>query len=411
MKTDKRIEKKLEQLAEKIEPRAFFLDDVINRIENSPVQLSKKSNDSHLHRRFIMKKTLKLTAAAVILIATTLSLMLIDKTVPNVYALEQTIDALNTMRSIHAKVYYHINPEPAQLWAEFYPDGEVRRIRVSQPAFDTHDGPKEAVCEYNIAQVWSKKTNTLYYIRDIEGVQNVSKLFRDLDPKLLVQKLEQMQSMGKAKLDIEQPDDISEPIVINANLVEEDPYLGYQAIVLVDQATRLVISLETFKTADENGHFGMQDFLRIEFYDYNVPFEDNIFSLNVPDDVIVIDRAETKVGLSREDMDIKEIAAEVVDLFFRSLIEGDYKTAGLMYGGVPAEKIQESFGKQQVKFIKVVSTGDIKVHPNPMYKDKAFIVPCLLEFLENGQTRQKTYSLVVKEVEGQPGQWAICGGI
>ena len=285
-------------------------------------------------------------------------------------------------------------------------------MRVSQPAFDPHDGPKEAVCENDIAQVWSKKTNTLYYIRDIEGVKNVSKLFWNLDPKLLVQKLEDMQSRGTAQLEIEQPDDISQPIVITATLEEEGPYLGYQATVLVDQATKLVVSLETLKLSHKNDHFEAEDFSRIEFFDYNQSFAEDIFTLNVPDDVIVIDRATNKVGLPKGDMSIEETAVEVVRRFLKSLIEQDYETAGLMYGGVPAEKIQEALGGQSNdKILNVISIGTASIHPNPMYKNKAFMVPCILEYIEEGEIKQKTYTCVVKEVDGQPGQWAICGGI
>jgi hypothetical protein len=411
MKPD--IEKKLEQLAENIGTRDSFVNDVMDRIESSPVQPGKKTAKPNIVlRRILMKNTLKFTAAAVILIAATLSLTLFDKTVPTAYALEQTIEALNAMRSIHARIYYPINPEPALLWAEFHDNGQAKRLRASQPAFDPHDGPKEVVWEDNTARIWSKKTNTLYYIRGHEGVEKVSRLFWNLDPKLLVQKLKAMQNDGTAQLAIEQPDDISEPIVITVTLTEEDSYLGQQAVALVDQATKFVISLETQKNVQKNGHFDMEDFSRIEFFDYNQSFEDDIFVLNVPDNVMVIDQATNIVGLSQGDMSIEETAIEVVRLFWASLIEKDYETAGLMYGGIPAKKIQEALETQsEGNILKVVSIGTVKIHPNPDYKNKAFIVPCTLEYAEGGQVKQKVYSCTVREVDGQAGRWAICGGI
>lgn len=367
-------------------------------------------------RRILMKNTLKFTAAAVIIIAATLSLTLIDKTVPTAYAFQQTIAALHSVKSIHTRIYYPFNSEPALVWAEFYDNGLAKRIRVSQPAFDPHDGPKEAVWENNTAHVWSKKTNTLYTIQERNKVQEISKLFQDLDPKLLMEKLETMQQEGKAQLTIEQPDDVGEPIVVTAILSEEDLYLGHKAVALVDQATKLVISLDTFKgdltLGHKDGHGDLYDFNRLEFFDYNQPFEDDIFVLNVPDDVTVIDRATNVVGLSLGDMRIEEVAVEVVQRFFQSILDKDYETAGLMYGGVPAEKLQKAFESQpEGNILKVVSIGTVRIHPNPDYKNKAFVVPCTLEYSENGQVKQKNYNVVVKEVDGQPGQWAICGGI
>ncbi|MHC4906058.1 MAG: hypothetical protein ACYTEN_09585 [Planctomycetota bacterium] len=366
-------------------------------------------------RRILMKNSIKFTAAAVILIAATLSLTIWDAGITPAYALEQTIAALHSVKSIHTRIYYPIHPEPALVWAEFYENGLAKRIRVSQPAFDPHDGSKEAVWENNTAHVWSKKTNTLYHIQEREQVEKISMLFQDLDPKRLIEKLETMGQEGQAQLTIEQPDDISEPIVVTVLLSEEDLYFGHKAIALVDQATKLVISLETFKgdltLGHKNGHGDMYDFNKLEFFDYNQPFEDDIYILNVPDDVIVIDRATNIVGLSRGDRSIKDTAIEVVNRFFQSILDEDYETAGLMYGGIPAEKIREALNKPKGHILRVISIGTANIHPNPDYENKAFIVPCTLEYMENEQVKQKTYNCVVREVDDQPGQWAICGGI
>lgn len=366
-----------------------------------------------------MKKTLKLTAAAVIVIAAMLSLTLLDTTVPPAYALEQTIEALNAMRSIHARIYYPGFEDPVLVWVQFRENGQIEALRASQSKLapgDPHDGPKELVWRENLAQVWMKEKNTFIKNYDREEIAVVGSFFQELNPKLLVQKLKKMQREGTAQIEVEQPEDMSEPVVITATLTEENLLLGHQVIALVDQATRLVISLETFKgdaTLDpKTDHFGMYDFSQIEFYDYNQPFAEDIFTLNVPDDVMVIDRVTKKVGLSQGDMNIEETAIEVVKLFWASLIEKDYETAGLMYGGVPAEKIRQALGNQSGgEILKVLSVDTVKIHPNPDYENKAFIVPCTLEYSEDDQIKQKTYNCVVKEVDGQPGQWAICGGI
>lgn len=413
------IEQNLEQLADAVGSRDSFVNDVMNRIENSPVQPGKKQNRNVAFRRILMKTPIKFTAAATVLIAATLSLTLFDKTVPSVYALEQTVEALNAMRSIHTRIYYPGYQDPVFVWARFHKNGSTEALRVSQSKFapgDPHDGPKDITWKNNVAQVLLKNKNTVVDIHDQTEAAKVGMLFQELNPKLLVQKLEQMQKQGTAQIEIDQPDEIDQPIIITATLAEENLLLGHQAVILVDQATKLVLSLETLKGDGvfdlKTEHFGMYDFSRIEFFDYNQPLKDDIFSLKVPDDATMIDLATNIVGLSPGEMSIEETAVEVVKRFWESLIEQDYEVAGLMYGGVPAEKLQEAFGEQpESKILKVISVDTVKIHPNPMFKNKAFLVPCTIEYLEEGQIKQKTYNCIVKEVDGQPGQWAICGGI
>ena len=413
------IEQKLEQLADAVGSRDSFVNDVMSRIENSPVQTSKKTQGNHVLRRILMKNSIKFTAAAVILIAATLSLTLFDTTVPSAYALGQTIEALNAMRSIHVRMHYPGFEEPVLVWANFHENGQIKALRVSQSklaAGDPHDGPKEAVLKNNTAQVWLKEKNMVYHINEHEKVAEVGAFFQEVDPKLIVKKLEQLQQEGTAQIEIDQPDQIDQPITITATLIEEDPLFGHRVVALVDQATKLVISLETHKgdgTFDpQTDHFGMEDFSHLEFFDYNQSFAEDIFTLNVPDDVKVIDWVTNKVGLSQGDRSIEDTAVEVVKRFFQSILNQDYENAGLMYGGLSAETMEENFGKQtDGEILKVLSIGSVKVHPNPMYKNKAFIVPCSVEYKKDGQIKEKTINCVVREVDGQPGQWAICGGI
>ncbi|MHC4290363.1 MAG: hypothetical protein ACYSSK_10010, partial [Planctomycetota bacterium] len=76
-------------------------------------------------RRILMKNTVKFTAAAIILIAATLSLTIWNAGVTPVYALEQTVEALSAMRSIHARMYYPGYEDPILVWATFQKNGET----------------------------------------------------------------------------------------------------------------------------------------------------------------------------------------------------------------------------------------------------------------------------------------------
>jgi len=365
--------------------------------------------------RIIMhSKLTKFAAAAMILIAAVLSLTLLDKTVTPAYAIEQTIQALHSMRTIHVKLYYPGYPSPALVWAEYGEDGQIKSLRVSQPEMlSPSDGDREAVVKDNIAQVWLKKRNMVFYIHDQAKVAEVGALFQEVDPKLLVQKLEDIQRKGAAQIEIEQPVQIDQPIIVTATLATEDPLLGRRVVAVVDQATKLVTSLETLKgdgtLAHKNGHFEMNDFNKLEFLNYNQTFEKEIFVLNLPENVVVVDQITKVIGLERGQMTLDEVAIAVVRCFWDNILKQDYEAAGLMYQGIPGDLLKNNCaGTLSEKINRIVSTGPTKPHPNPDYKN-GVLVPCTIEFTRNGQIEQKTINYFVIPVAGQPGRWTIAG--
>ena len=414
MKSDN-IEQNLEQLADAVGTRNSFVDDVMIRIKNSSVQLSKKSKQNIVLRRILMKNTLKYTAAAVILIAAVLSLTLID-TIPTAYALEQTIEALNAMRSIHVRMYYPGYEEPVLVWIRFHENGQLEALRVSQSKLapgDPHDGPKEVTWKDNVAHLWLKEKKTLFRIYDRTEAAKVANLFQELNPKLLVQKLEQMQKEGTAQVEIEQPDAIDQPITITATLTEEHPLLGHQVVALVDQATKLVISLETLKGDGvfdpKTENFGMNDFSQLEFYDYNQSFEEDIFNLEVPEDTVILDHIEKVIGLEQGQMSDKEVVVEVVNRFLNNILRQDFEAAGLLYQGLPGNLIQEHYGpNSEGKIVRILSIGQPRRHPNPDY-ERGLLVPCSIEVEKNGNVETIDIKYLVNEVHGQTNRWSICG--
>ncbi len=148
MKPDKNIEQKLQQLADAVGTRDSFVSDVMNRIEDSPVQTGRKQSRNIVLRRILMKNPLKFTAAAVILIAAFLSLTVFDNSVPNVMAndlLTSAIKAVKNTYSIHIKAklrtlpadnFSHIKLDhdfvPVELWVKQSEDGRVR-MRFDKP--------------------------------------------------------------------------------------------------------------------------------------------------------------------------------------------------------------------------------------------------------------------------------------
>ena len=56
------------------------------------------------------------------------------------------------------------------------------------------------------------------------------------------------------------------------------------------------------------------------------------------------DQINPIVGLEKGDLTDEEIAAKVAREFFEAVIAADYRKAGLLYEGIPAEKMKETFG-------------------------------------------------------------------
>ncbi len=288
MNPGKNIETQLEQLAQAIPSGNSFVDGVMSRIETSSDKLQKQSIHINFVRRLFMKTTVKFAAAAIVLIAALLSLTLFDKTVTPAYALEQTIQACHSVRTIHLREYHPNQETPIMIWAEFSPDGKTRQMRLSIPEWDNPaEGAKEVVWKDNIAQVWLKKKNLLVTMRETSLAEKILHGMEKADPKLLVQNLEELRQRNEAQIQIEQPKDKSMPIQVVATLTGKDPLLGDRLVVEVDQATKLVLSLRLFSKLSETNY---EEIVYFEFQNYNQPFDETIFALDVPKDVTCVDQ-------------------------------------------------------------------------------------------------------------------------
>lgn len=357
--------------------------------------------------RTIMKSRIpRLAAAAVIIIAAVLSIYFWDKSIPAAYALDQTIKANHTVRYLHIKVFKDVEDEPKEFWLECSESGQIENVLMVMPAWDApEDGNKVIVWKENTAQVWLKKKNVLVTIRDKTVADQMLKLVEAYDPRLVVERLHKQEADGKVKIEIDEPSNKAEPIVVTATYLPESPKSGKREVLFVDRGTKLVTAVKFYRLKDGKYKYqGMQ-----EFNDYNQPIEAKMFTLNdVPDEVIHIDQTTQKVGLAQGNLTNEEIAVEVARKFFEALIAADYARAGQLLEGTPADFIQKQFG--QIKFLRIVSIGSAGPHPNP--GTKGLVVPCTVEIEKDGEkSEMKLNRLGVRQVHGQPDRWTIFGGI
>jgi hypothetical protein len=400
MTAEETLEKRLEKLAQAISPDETLVENVMSRIETKSIGESErieKLSTKFIARRFIMNPFTKLAAAAVITAAVVLSINFWNKTIPTAYAFEQTVEANHSVRYIHIKeTASGHEDEPREFWLEFNEDGQVKNMRIHMPAWDApNDGAKVTVWKENKAQLWLKNKNALVTIRDKIFADRMLKLVEAFDPRLLVERLHKQEAEGKVKIEIDEPSNKAEPIVVTATRPRQ------RRVLLVDQATKLVTSIKSYQLKD--GEY--QYVSLMELNGYNQPIEAKVFTLDeVPADVVRVDQTTQAVGLEQGILTNEEAAVEVVRKFFEALIAKDYSKAGQLMEGAPADFIQKQFG--QMKFLRIISVGPASGHPNP--ETKGLVVPCTLEIEKDGEIIQwKRDHIGVREVYNQPGRWTI----
>ncbi|MHC4060235.1 MAG: hypothetical protein ACYSUC_07200, partial [Planctomycetota bacterium] len=354
-----------------------------NRILGNVLQALEESKDKEPAEtrpdvwRIIMKSQItKFAAAAAIIIVGGLLITFLGTGKP-LYALEQTVQAIHSIRYIHTKSFWSGHEEPMEAWIEFDATGAGRRFRIQMPAWTDpwgNDGAKILVWKDNKAEIWLKKKNFYCVSKDNEIADMVFKSTEQFDPKTTLTGLQLLESQGKLVLDINPPEDKAQPIVVTATILEEvaeeipmtdteramkklsNMWKGSEneiskLILFVDQATKLVTSIEFYERRQGQDHCAHI----LEYYDYNQPIAAEMFVLEdeIPADAMRMDQTTQDVGLAQGDLTDEETGVELIRQFLQALIDQDYAKAGKLWGGVPAERMKKAYG--QIRFIRIIS--------------------------------------------------------
>ena len=233
--------------------------------------------------RIIMKNRItKFAAAAVIVLAVVFSMTIFDKSIPSAYAIEQTIEASHTIRYLHVRDFKVGEEEPKEFWLEFNESGIIKNVRLHIPSWDSPlDGPKVGIWNQGVAEVWLKKKNVLAVVKDRAVADRMLAFVEKCDPKLAVQKLHKEQTQGDVQVEVDEPSDKSEFIVVTATYGPKSSEAGTRDFLYVDQATKLVVAIDSYRFKD--GQY--QQVSSTEFCSYNQQIDPKMFTLdNVPDD-------------------------------------------------------------------------------------------------------------------------------
>jgi hypothetical protein len=353
----------------------------------------------------IMKSNItKLAAAAAIIIALILSINLLDKSTTSAYAIEQTIEANNGIRYLHIKNFTAGKNEPREGWLQFDQNGNVIKVRANMPEWASPvDGPRVIVWKNDKVQMWLKKKNILGTMIDKTAGEQMANIRQNFDPKMIVNHIYELESQGKVSIEIDEPSEKSEPIIMTVTYLSESSTPGRRKVLAIDPTSKLVNTIELYRlNNDQYEYEGV-----IELLDYNQVIDDKMFDLRneVPPGTTHFDQTANDVGLAQGQLDDEQIATEVVRQFFDALISEDYSKAGKLFVlNMSADQFKQQFSN--VKVLRIVSIGSAV--PNPELETKGFNVPCTIEIKENGEKITQTMEgIKVQQFRHQPDRWGI----
>jgi hypothetical protein len=379
-------------------------DKVIDRIIREQThelrRLKKTNTQLQVWRRVINSKITQYAAAAIVVAAVVLSITVMDKTTP--MAMADILEAMHSVRYIHFKVFQADAEVPDEAWVEFDTFGNVQNIRMQiySQTEGAAEGLKVAVWKEGKAKVWIEEKNVLMEVPEQDVADQILNTVTKLDPKHAIQNMYEGQQKGDLILNIKEPANKIDPVIIDAEVPAENIML----VLSIDPATKLLTSFKRYALKD--GEYQYERL--IEYHDYNQPIDPAMFILDdeVPDDVIMIDRPTGPVGLEQGQLSPEQIAVKVVREFFEAMIAKDYARAGFLLGGIPAEKMEQLYGHLNV--LEIVSIGEASTTS----VDQLLKVPCVLKVLEDGEiTEWSPYGPFVRQVPDQPGRWVIMGGM
>jgi hypothetical protein len=358
--------------------------------------------------RIIMKsKITKFAAAAIIIVAVVLSLNIFEKSVPTAFGIEQVIEAYSNIRYLHVKQFRSIQEEPVEAWIKANEQGGIEKARYYLPEYIApEDGAKLIAWTSQKAELWFKRKNG-YLIFQTKKVEPMMKSLLDqCQPKLVMKKLLEDQKAGAAEINMQEPQNKQEPAVIVATYKS----VPKKEIYYINQATNLITHIEYYRIEND------QDTLAstTEFYDYNVPIDEKMFSLKdeVPKDVMVVNQLEQLIGIGQGSMTDEQAATETVRQFFQALIDKDYKKGGQIYSGISEEKMKEIF-ENKLNVTAIISIDTPTPYPNG--GPHCFRVPCEVEITgtDGQKTTWKPNGPFARcgDDEMHPDRWIISGGI
>ncbi len=408
MKPPRNLEDRLAAFT--VNPRSEMRGKVFG--EALEIQRSRKrhsASDAYTWRTIMKSRRAQFTAAAVAVLATYLCLQIPKSLVAPAYALQETIEAYNSIRTLHVKAFRTVYGQrfESESWIEFDERGRPARFRYEKNRVWTGDEivPVTVVNDGDGSHTWLSTLNVCFR-RSGKSVLAGALLqweVSDGDPKRVIETLRRQAGDGEIILDVNEPDQKNEPIVLVVTYPAESRSANWKKVLYIDQATRLVKKQEKFEMRD--GQY--QHIRTAEFLDYNQQIDPKMFTLEgeLPAHALVIDQSGKEVGLAQGDMTDQEVAVAVTQQFLQAWSANDSSKVGQLFLGLP-DFLAAKYLDGENPF-KIISVGPAHRSSNP--DSNAMKCPCKILGEREGQYYENDMKMSVIPVSGQSGRWMVGG--
>ena len=337
----------------------------------------------HILWEYIMKSPItKLAAAAVIIIAVGLFLTVMEKATTPVYALEQTLEAMQDVRTLHMfgrdwgnlefEMWIKLNPETGIPDYCYMYHPQIKCLAISTP---------------KLSYQYNERANRV--------LVNSGKLFNiNVAPARLFEELLQSSQMENSNIDIkiyhEPGPETDKSLIVVLYESPNEIWKGF-----VDPETKLPVRLYCLKKNNRLGSI-FKDIDRIE---YNVDLPEKIFEFEIPDGAKIVDMdkereilSDPQYGISTEGLTEQQAAEEIVTQYWDAMINMDLTAAQKLYPSLDMNKARDSMP------IEHVENGKLYIEPGCGIGK---IIPCIIRY-EDGSLKE--WKLIIKQrnIDGLP---------
>ena len=406
MKTVKKIENSIRKLT--VESSEKIHDRMIDKLQRM-LDTSKKHTtieQTSIWRIIMKSRMTKLATVTVVILAVGVGVILIDRSATPAYAVDQTIAAIQTIRTLHMRVTGDengIEKKVIEGWIQYDATGRMTNLRGNVYEGNLNEGGEDryyVVWNNGVEKIWKPSENKVFIYRVNDTEAAINDLLKRYDPKFMQHKLYDA-SQNKEQFNVT-IDDSEHEGFIYVEVLDRDNKSRLE--LLVDPETKLVTQLDEYDLDKQ----GRKLTMRVEFLAYNQPIDPELFEFNdIPEDVLIIDKAHTLVGIKKEAMSDHEVAVEVVRQCLEATIARDYDKVSRLMEGEPGDTI-ENFIEEELgtRLVRVVSMGQ----PRPFETWKHILyVPCEIE-VENGAGIRWTVNIITmaRSIDYQSGdRWVM----
>jgi hypothetical protein len=378
-------ERQIKQLAKEIrfKPDAVVDERVLACAETALEKTAKYKTAVLLRRpsiwRIIMKSPItKLSTAAAIIVCIALTITFMEKTVTPAYSFEQTLQAMQDLRTMYM-VCKDWNDDEFEMWIELNPD-------TGTPEYCRAYWPKSKVL--NI----SRPDTSYQYNENANQVQiNSGKLYHmDLAPAKV---FEQLQLASR-----EDPDSVvifheydgrsNKSVIV---VIWRGPTQSFK--IYIDPETKLPVRMQGL----ESNQLGsvIKDIEQIEF---NVDLPEDIFTFEIPEGASIIDHDrnnkllnDPQNGITTEGMTEQQAAENIANEYWSALINMD-ETAASKVAPVSPQIVDGSL------LAEPVEVGRLYIQPGCGIGK---LIPCRIRY-KDGSLKEWKLIIKTRNIDGRP---------